>query len=70
LNIGIDIAKETHVAGAVNYRGIQLGRTLSFNNDHTGFEKLMRWVRDLQKAKRFKSNYPNGEGDNYESIYI
>lgn len=35
LVVGIDIAKETHVAGAVNFRGIQLGRTLSFSNDFT-----------------------------------
>lgn len=47
--IGIDIAKETHVAGAVNFRGIQLGRTLSFSNDRIGFEKLIRWVTDLKK---------------------
>ncbi|MEX1028647.1 MAG: IS110 family transposase [Paenibacillaceae bacterium] len=50
LIIGIDIAKEIHVAGAVNFRGIQLGRTLSFSNDYIGFEKLMKWVRDLQQT--------------------
>jgi transposase len=49
LVVGIDIAKETHVAGAVNFRGIGLGPTLSFNNDRYGFEKLIRWVQDLQK---------------------
>lgn len=50
LIIGVDIAKETHVAGAVNFRGIQLGRTLSFSNDSYGYEKLMRWVHDFQKS--------------------
>jgi len=49
LVVGIDIAKETHVAGAVNYRGVQLGRTLSFSNNQIGYEKLQRWVRDLQQ---------------------
>jgi transposase len=50
LVIGIDIAKETHVAGAVNYRGVQLGRTLSFGNHADGFEKFQRWVKDTQKT--------------------
>lgn len=50
LIVGIDIAKEKHVAGAVNYRGIELGRTLSFSNDREGFERLLRWVSQLLKA--------------------
>jgi len=50
LVVGIDIAKETHVAGAVNARGIQLGRTLAFSNNVSGFGKLIRWATDLQKA--------------------
>ncbi len=50
LIIGIDIAKEKHVAGAVNFRGIQLGRTLAFSNTQEGFQKLMKWVRHLQKS--------------------
>lgn len=55
LIVGIDIAKDTHVAGAVNARGIQLGRVLSFSNDRFGFEKLMRWVADLQKTHSLTS---------------
>lgn len=49
LVIGIDIAKETHVAAAVNFRGIQQGRVISFSNDRPGLEKLLCWVRDVQK---------------------
>lgn len=30
LIVGIDIAKERHVARAVNYRGIEQGRPLNF----------------------------------------
>lgn len=48
--MGIDISKETHVAGPVNYRGIEVGKTISFANDQIGFEKLMRWVCQLQKS--------------------
>ena len=48
LVVGIDIAQETHVARAVNYRGIELGKYLSFSNDGKGFEQLLRWVRSIQ----------------------
>lgn len=50
LVVGIDIAKEVHVAGAVNFRGKQLGQTVSFSNNYIGFEKLMKWVHDLKKT--------------------
>ena len=49
LVIGIDIAKETHVAGAVNFRGMQIGRILTFSNDQFGLEKLMHWAQELMK---------------------
>lgn len=49
LVVGIDIAKETHVAAAVNFRGIQQGRAVSFNNDRQGIERLLDWVRDSKK---------------------
>lgn len=50
LVIGIDIAKEIHVAGAVNFRGVEIGRKLRFNSNQDGFENLQRWVRGLQKT--------------------
>lgn len=50
LLLGIDIAKETHVAAAVNFRGIELGKKLSFANHRDGFNKLLAWIVDLQKA--------------------
>jgi transposase len=53
LVVGIDIAKELHVAAVVNFRGIQQGRVIQFSNDCYGLEKLLRWVQDLQKASGF-----------------
>jgi len=47
--VGIDIAKETQVARAVTYRGIELGRPCSFKNDVLGYQKLLSWVKSLQK---------------------
>lgn len=47
LVIGMDIAKFTHVARAVDFRGIELGKDLSFNNDSYGFSSLIQWVDSL-----------------------
>ncbi|QYR19233.1 IS110 family transposase [Paenibacillus sp. sptzw28] len=56
LVVGIDMAKETHVAQATNFRGIVLSnRHLSFKNTHEGFEKLQRWLDALQQKHRLKS---------------
>jgi transposase len=56
LVIGIDMAKETHVAQATNYRGIVLSnRHLSFSNTIEGFEKLRRWMEGLQQKHRLNS---------------
>ena len=55
LVVGIDIAKETHVAQATNFRGIVLSkRHLSFSNTIEGFEKLERWIEGLQQKHRLK----------------
>jgi len=50
LVIGIDIAQLTHVARAVNFRGIVIGNPLSFSNDEKGFQILLRWIQSLQAA--------------------
>jgi len=58
LVVGIDIAKEKHVARAVNYRGIERGKSLSFNNDHWGFEILQILGTKIAARERvFLSHY-------------
>jgi transposase len=47
LVVGVDIAQETHVARAVNFRGIALGNPLVFQNDESGFRAFGRWISDL-----------------------
>ncbi|WP_307443151.1 hypothetical protein [Paenibacillus sp. V4I3] len=48
LIVGIDIAKETHVAQATNFRGIILTkRHLSFSNTIEGYMKLERWIHEI-----------------------
>jgi transposase len=56
LVVGIDIAKETHVAQATNFRGIVLAkRHLTFKNTVEGYEKLQRWMDELQKKHRLET---------------
>jgi len=51
--VGIDIAKEAHVAQLTDYRGRTLtSRPLSFRNEREGFERLLRWVKDAQAKHR------------------
>jgi transposase len=56
LVVGIDVAKETHVAQATNFRGIVLAkRHLTFKNAIEGYEKLQRWMDELQRRHRLKT---------------
>ena len=49
LVVGADIAKKTHVARAVDFRGIELGKDCVFGNDHQGLTKLVTWMKELQR---------------------
>jgi hypothetical protein len=42
LIIGADIAKQKHIARAQDFRGIEFGRALTFDNSRDGFIKLFR----------------------------
>ena len=50
LVIGIDIAKHTHVARSVDWRGIELGKPLSFENTRIGLEGLEQWLEELGRV--------------------
>ncbi|MBP1993603.1 IS110 family transposase [Paenibacillus eucommiae] len=55
LVVGIDIAKENHVARATNYRGKVLGKPCFFTNDLDGCNKLKAWICALLKGNGFQS---------------
>ena len=50
LVVGIDIAQQSHVARAVNFRGILLGTPFHFSNDDAGFNLFLNWVKNLQET--------------------
>ena len=47
--VGIDIAKETHVAAAVNTDGVILLKPFAFQNNHDGFQLLKTNLDSLNK---------------------
>lgn len=50
LIVGADIAKKTHYARAVDFRGIELGNRCIFENDRPGLLKLVAWMKELQRV--------------------
>lgn len=49
LVVGADIAKDTHAARAVDFRGIELGKDCVFENDRQGLTKLVSWMKEFQR---------------------
>ena len=64
LIVGVDIAKERHVARAQDYRGIQFGKALYFENNFEGFQSFMCWMDELalqnSKSNRIIGMEPTG----------
>ncbi|MEF3307683.1 IS110 family transposase [Paenibacillus sp. GYB004] len=50
LVIGADIAKNLHVARAVDFRGIELGSECEFQNEGPGLTKLTEWMKELSRT--------------------
>lgn len=51
LIIGIDIAKEFHVARAQDIRGIEYGKSITFNNSLSGYLELESWIKKIKLAE-------------------
>ena len=48
LVVGIDIASEDHYARVFDWRGIELGKVLSFENTIEGFNKFSDWIEKIK----------------------
>jgi transposase len=57
LIVGIDIAKQTHWARATDYRGIELGKAIKFENDRAGFESIVARIEMLRNNKVTRNQY-------------
>jgi transposase len=47
LIVGIDVGSEKHYARAFNFRGVEYGKLLIFDNNAEGFAKLREWAEQL-----------------------
>jgi len=47
LIVGIDVSKNFHVARAQDFRGIEFGKAITFNNNFIGFSDLGTWIGEL-----------------------
>ena len=52
LIIGVDVASEIHYARAFDHRGVELGTTLKFSNDASGFQQLFVWVEEIRNRQK------------------
>lgn len=48
LIIGVDIAKEFHVARAQDIRGIEFGKSIKFNNSLSGYLEFESWINEIK----------------------
>lgn len=51
LIIGIDVAKEFHVARAQDIRGLEFGKPIKFENSLSGYQEFERWIREIRLAE-------------------
>ena len=57
LIVGVDIAKEVHYARFVDYRGAEVGKTVSFRSERKGFEHIIAQIEKICKSKILKEPY-------------
>lgn len=53
LIVEIDVGSEKHYARAFNYRGVEYGKLLIFNNDSEGILQLAQWVKAIKEKYGF-----------------
>jgi len=56
LVVGVDVAKSVHWARFVDYRGLEIGKAISFKNNRQGLEKIVTRITDICKLKTLR--YP------------
>lgn len=54
LIVGVDIAKFKHVARAQDYRGVEFGKPITFENNREGFELFVNWFWEISKEQSFR----------------
>jgi len=53
LIVGIDVGSEKHYARAFNFRGVEHGKLLVFDNNAEGIAKFEEWTAKIAKSNGF-----------------
>jgi transposase len=59
LIVGVDVAKSVHWARFVDYRGMEIGKAVSFKNDRQGFESIVARIREISNMKTVRYPFEN-----------
>ncbi|MDR2568823.1 MAG: IS110 family transposase [Oscillospiraceae bacterium] len=59
LIVGVDVAKSLQWARFVDYRGVEVGKAISFKNNRKGFESIVSRIKETVKLKVFKEPINN-----------
>jgi len=51
LIVGVDVAKSVHWARFVDYRGVEIGKALSFKNNRQGYDNIVARIREIRNVK-------------------
>lgn len=57
LIVGVDVAKSIHWARFVDYRGVEVGKAVSFQNNRQGFESIVARIRDISNMKTVRDPF-------------
>jgi len=57
LIVGIDIAKTVHWSRFVDYRGVEIGKAVSFRSGREGFEKILAKVEEVRNNKVLRQSF-------------
>lgn len=57
LIVGVDIAKSLHWVRFVDYRGMEVSKALSFDNDRLGLEKIVAKIEELCNSKFLRQSF-------------
>lgn len=50
LVVGVDIVKERYVGRVFDFRGVEFGKRIEFENRKEGMEKFLDWVNKIMKV--------------------
>lgn len=57
LIVGVDVAKSVQWARFVDYRGIEIGKAVSFQNNRQGFESIEARIREISNTKAVRFSF-------------